>query len=60
MKKPKKYTTPWGHQMTLTVDENLNKLKGANPVPQKLKEVNERLRNMKDPKIIPAKSPKPY
>ncbi len=50
MNKPKKYTTPWGQQVTLTVDENLNKLKGKNLAPKKLEEANLQLRKMKLPK----------
>jgi hypothetical protein len=43
----KKVTTPWGHEMTLTVDENLNKLKGKILAPKKLAEANKHLRRMK-------------
>jgi hypothetical protein len=42
-----KVKTPWGHELTLTVDENLNKLKGKVLAPKKLEEANKHLRRMK-------------
>ena len=43
----KKVKTSWGHEMTLTVDEKLNKLKGKILAPKKLEEANKHLRKMK-------------
>ena len=42
-----KTTTSWGREITLTVDENLNKLKGRILAPKKLEEANKHLRKMK-------------
>jgi hypothetical protein len=47
-KRETKVKTPWGHELTLTVDEELNKLKGKVLAPKKLEEANKRLRRMKD------------
>lgn len=46
-KRESKVKTPWGHELTLTVDEDLNKLKGKVLAPKKLEEANKRLRRMK-------------
>lgn len=46
-KRESKVKTPWGHELTLTVDEELNKLKGKVLAPKKLDEANKRLRRMK-------------
>jgi len=43
----KKVTTSWGKEITLIVDENLNKLKGKVLAPKKLEEANKHLRRMK-------------
>jgi hypothetical protein len=43
----KKVTTSWGQEITLTVDENLNKLKGRILAPSKLEEANKHLRKIK-------------
>jgi hypothetical protein len=43
----KKVTTSWGTEITLIVDENLNKLKGKILAPKKLEEANKHLRKMK-------------
>lgn len=45
MKKKKEQS----EKVVLTVDENLNKLKGTILASKKLAEVNERLRNLKTP-----------
>jgi hypothetical protein len=45
-----KVKSPWGHELTLTVDERLNKLKGKILAPKKLEEANKHLRRMKLPK----------
>ncbi|HWK02445.1 MAG TPA: hypothetical protein VNS58_02360 [Puia sp.] len=44
-----KATTSWGREITLTVDENLNKLKGCILAPKILEEANtnKHLRKMK-------------
>ncbi|HEX9510086.1 MAG TPA: hypothetical protein VF939_06355 [Puia sp.] len=42
-----KTTTLWGREFTITVDEDLNKLKGRILAPKKLEEANKRLRRMK-------------
>jgi hypothetical protein len=42
-----KVTTSWGTEVTLTVDENLNKLKGRILAPKKLEEANKHLRKIK-------------
>ena len=42
-----KITTSWGREITLTVDENLNRLKGRILAPKKLEEANKHLRKMK-------------
>jgi hypothetical protein len=47
-KKESKVKTPWGHELTLTVDEDLNKLKGKVLAPKKLEEANKRLRRIKN------------
>jgi hypothetical protein len=50
MKKKEKtevFTTSWGSKITLTVDENLNKLKGKNLAPKKLEETNKALSQIK-------------
>lgn len=36
-------------EMTFTVSEELNKLKGRNLAPKKLEKANEMLKNLKDP-----------
>lgn len=46
----RKVTTSWGKEITLTVDENLNKLKGKILAPKKLEEANKHLKRMKLPK----------
>lgn len=46
-KRESKVKTPWGHELTLTVDEELNKLKGKVLAPKKLEEAKKRLRRMK-------------
>jgi hypothetical protein len=43
----KKVTTSWGQEITLTVDEKLNKLKGRVLAPKKLEEANQHLRKIK-------------
>ena len=43
----KKVTTSWGKEITLIVDEKLNKLKGKILAPKKLEEANKHLRRMK-------------
>jgi hypothetical protein len=48
MKKTETHITPWGSKITLTVDENLNKLKGKILAPKKLEEANKALSRMKN------------
>jgi hypothetical protein len=43
----RKVMTSWGHEITLTVDVKLNKLKGKILAPKKLEEANKHLRKMK-------------
>ena len=43
----KKATTSWGHEITLTVDQNLNKLKGKILAPRKLEDAIKHLKKMK-------------
>jgi hypothetical protein len=43
----RKVKTSWGSEITLTVDENLNKLKGRILAPKKLEEANKHLKKMK-------------
>jgi hypothetical protein len=47
MKKMERKVTSLGQEITLTVDENLNKLKGRILAPKKLEEANKHLRKMK-------------
>jgi hypothetical protein len=50
MKKVIKYKSSLSRQeITLTVDENLNKLKGKILAPKKLADANQLLRNLKSP-----------
>ena len=50
MKRVTKYKSELtGQEITFTVSEKLNKLKGKAHAPKKLAEVNELLRNLKTP-----------
>ena len=50
MNKVIKYKSAFsGQEITLTIDENLNKLKGKVLAPKKLEEANKLLRNLKSP-----------
>lgn len=50
MKKVIKYKSTFsGQEITLTIDESLNKLKGKVLAPKKLAEANELLRKLKSP-----------
>ncbi len=50
MKKVIKYKSTFsGQEITFTIDEKLNSLKGKNLAPKKLAEANKLLRNLKSP-----------
>ncbi len=50
MKKVTKSNSFWGQQeITYTIDENLDKLKGRVLAPKKLAEANRLLKNLKSP-----------
>ncbi|HWK03487.1 MAG TPA: hypothetical protein VNS58_07640 [Puia sp.] len=47
MNKPEKKPGFWDREFNLTIDENLNKLKGKVLAPKKLEEANKHLKRMK-------------